>query len=312
VEVLDSTQSPELEDLRARDEFFWLDLHDPAEEELRELADRFDWHPVLLEDLTEFSQRPKLDRYGDHMLIVFYGARIDHEGAPALTEVHLVVGGAYVVTVRRKGCQELEYVRRRFQHRDAESEQFVVYRVLDALTDSFFPIIDSLDAKITDLEDAIVRRPGDEELQEVSKIKRFLLELRRVVTPQRDLAARTLDDITDLPGLDPGTRDYFRDLYDHLIRISDLIDSYRDLLSTIMDVYLSTVSNRLNAVMKQLTLIATVFLPLTFVTGFFGQNFGWMVRHIDSLWAFLAFGVSGCLAAAAVLYAMFQRSGWLD
>jgi magnesium transporter len=312
VEVLDSTQSPELEDLRARDEFFWLDLHDPGEEELRALAERFDWHPLLLEDLTEFSQRPKLDRYGDHMLIVFYGARIDHEGAPALTEVHLVVSGAYVVTVRRKGCKELEEVRRRFQHRDAESEQFVVYRVLDALTDSFFPVIDNLDATMNDLEDAILSRPGDKELQQVSQIKRFLLELRRVVTPQRDLAARTLDDITDLPGLDAGTRDYFRDLYDHLIRISDLIDSYRDLLSTVMDVYLSTVSNRLNAVMKQLTLIATVFLPLTFVTGFFGQNFGWMVRHINSLWAFLILGVGGCLAAVAILYSLFKRSGWLE
>jgi magnesium transporter len=312
VEVLDSTQSPELEDLCARDEFFWLDLHDPTEEELRELAERFDWHPVLLDDLTEFSQRPKLDRYGDHMLIVFYGARIDHEGAPALTEVHLVVAGSYLVTVRRKGCQELEQVRRRFQDRDAESEQFVVYRVLDALTDSFFPVIDNLDATLNELEDAIVTRPGDKELQQVSKIKRFLLELRRVVTPQRDLAARTLNDITDLPGLDAGTRDYFRDLYDHLIRISDLIDSYRDLLSTVMDVYLSTVSNRLNAVMKQLTLIATVFLPLTFVTGFFGQNFGWMVRHIGSLGAFLAFGVGGCLAAVAILYALFKRSGWLE
>jgi magnesium transporter len=311
VEVLDSSRSTEFEALRAQDEFFWLDLHDPGDGELQELAGRLGWHPVLVEDLTEFSQRPKLDRYGDHMLIVFYGARV-RDGTPALTEVHLVVSGSYLVTVRRHGCEELQMVRRHFETGGTESEKFVVYRVLDALTDSFFPVLDNLDETLTELEDAIVRRPGDEELMEVSRVKRFLIELRRVVTPQRDLAARTLDDINELPGLDPGTRDYFRDLYDHLIRISDLLDSYRDLLTTVMDVYLSTVSNRLNAVMKQLTLIATVFLPLTFVTGFFGQNFGWMVRHIDSLWAFLVFGAGGCLASAGVLYALFKLRGWLD
>jgi magnesium transporter len=311
VEVLDSSHSTEFEDLCARDEFFWLDLNDPGEAELRELGDRLGWHPLLVEDLTEFSQRPKLDRYGDHMLIVFYGARIADD-APALAEAHLVVSGSYVVTVRRDRCRELEAVRRHFETGDAESEQFVVYRVLDALTDSFFPVLDKLDETMTELEDAIIRRPGDEELQEVSKTKRFLIDLRRVVTPQRDLAARALDDIAELPGLDPGTRDYFRDLYDHLIRISDLIDSYRDLLTSVMDVYLSTVSNRLNTVMKQLTLIATVFLPLTFVTGFFGQNFGWMVDHIDSLWAFLVFGAGGCLVSAAILYTLFKLRGWLD
>jgi magnesium transporter len=114
-----------------------------------------------------------------------------------------------------------------------------------------------------------------------------------------------------LPGLEPATRDYFRDVYDHLIRISDLIDSYRDLLTGAMDVYLSTVSNRLNQVMKQLTVIATIFLPLTFVTGFFGQNFGWMVRHVNSLEAFLAFGIGGIVLAAALLFAWFKRSHYI-
>ena len=142
-------------------------------------------------------------------------------------------------------------------------------------------------------------------------LKRELVDLRRVVSPQRDMFARAFEDVGTLPGLEPGTRDYFRDVYDHLIRISEQIDSYRDLLTGAMDVYLSTVSNRLNAVMNQLTIVSTVFLPLMFVTGFFGQNFGWMVRHVNTLEAFLIFGVGGLLVPLVLLFAWFKRNGYL-
>ena len=135
--------------------------------------------------------------------------------------------------------------------------------------------------------------------------------MRKVVTPQRDLFARSVDQIAALPGLQLDERDYFRDVYDHLIRISDLIDSYRDLLSGATDLYLSTISNRQNDVMKQLTVIATVFLPLTFITGFFGQNFGYMVRHIAGGWAFWVLGVGSMLATIAGLLIYFRRRGWL-
>jgi magnesium transporter len=312
VQVLEGYDSSAVAALCGRDEFFWLDMTGPPAEAIDELAERFHWHPLVVEDLTEFSQRPKMERYGDYVFIVFYGARSDEEASTALTEVHLVVSGSYVVTVRHTGCQELHDVRARFGEHGAESEQFVVYRVLDALTDSFFPVLERIDDEIDSLEDRIVENPGDEELREVSRVKRRLIEMRRVVTPQRDLAARALSEIGDLPGLDPDKHDYYRDLYDHLIRISDLIDSYRDLLTSVMDVYLSTVSNRLNVVMKQLTVIATVFLPLTFVTGFFGQNFAWMVGHIGSFADFMVFGVGGCALAVVALYAIFKTRGWLD
>ncbi len=131
------------------------------------------------------------------------------------------------------------------------------------------------------------------------------------MTPQRDLLARGLDTLADMPGLQLDERDYFRDVYDHLIRISDLIDSYRDLLAGAMDAYLSTVANRQNDVMKQLTVIATIFLPLTALTGFFGMNFAWMVLHVEhSLAAFLLLGIGGCLASVIGLYAFFRRKRW--
>jgi magnesium transporter len=136
--------------------------------------------------------------------------------------------------------------------------------------------------------------------------------MRKVVTPQRDIFARSIDQIADLPGLQLDERDYFRDIYDHLIRISDLIDSYRDLLSGATDLYLSTVSNRQNDVMKQLTVIATIFLPLSFITGFFGQNFAYLVTDlIRTPWTFWVIGVGSMAATVVGLLIYFHRKGWV-
>ena len=135
--------------------------------------------------------------------------------------------------------------------------------------------------------------------------------MRQKIAPQRDLFARAMDQIGELPGLQTESRDYFRNVYDHLLRASEQIDSYRDLLSGAMDVYLSTVSNRLNQVMKQLTIISTVFLPLTFVTGFYGQNFRWLVAHVDTFQAFMIFGIGGLVLPLIALFALFRSRGWL-
>src|SRR5204863_8035787 len=130
-----------------------------------------------------------------------------------------------------------------------------------------------------------------EQLEEIFAMKRLLVGMRKAIAPQRDMFASLMGGVAELPGMSSEDERYFRDIYDHLIRISDLIDTYRDLLTSSMDVFLSTVSNRLNVVMKQLAVIATVFLPLTFITGFFGQNFAWMVRHISGWEEFVGLGV---------------------
>ena len=141
-------------------------------------------------------------------------------------------------------------------------------------------------------------------------MKRLLVGMRKAISPQRDTFARLTGGIADLPGFGQEDDRYFRDIYDHLIRISDLIDTYRDLLTSSMDVFLSTVSNRLNVVMKQLAVIATIFLPLTFITGFFGQNFGWLVGHIGGLPTFLALGIGSEIILVIVLLTYFKRRGW--
>ncbi len=292
--------------------FFWLDLNNPAVQELEQLRRIFNFHPLALQDTENFGQRPKLDDYDDYVFLVYYGANRDHPAdADALREVHMYISGRFLVTVHRDPLPPLDEQREQLNGRVLHSEQFLIYRVLDALTDSFFPLLSDMDDEIDTLEASIVETPTEPALQRLFALKRELVGMRKVVTPQRDLFARGVDQIAELPGLALDERDYFRDVYDHLIRISDLIDSYRDLLSGATDLYLSTVSNRQNEVMKQLTVIATIFLPLSFITGFFGMNFGYMVTHlINHEWTFFVIGIGSMIATGIALLAFFRRKGW--
>jgi magnesium transporter len=316
MQVLTSLDRARIEELRSKGEFFWLDLSHPTDADIDALGEILGLHPLALEDTRNFDQRPKLDDYENYVLLVYYGVAHeaeegDRSDEPPLLEVHLYISGEGVVTVRHGHCAELAAVRRRFEGGEPGAEQFVVYRILDALTDSFLPVLEHIDDAIDDLQEEMLGRPTDDQLHTMFRLRRKLVAMRRVVGPQRDIFARAVDDIANLPGLEAGQRDYFRDIYDHLIRISDLIDSYRDLLSGAMDIYLSTVSNRLNVVMKQLTTVATIFLPLTFITGFFGQNFGWMVRHINTAADFWLLGVGSVVVAVVMMVILFRRAGYL-
>jgi len=301
-----------IRDQLRRDQFFWLDLNAPGPDELAQLREIFGFHPLALEDTEQFGQRPKLDNYDDYIFLVFYGASRRGAQDPALLhEVHLFIAGKYLVTIHRDPLPLLDEQRAQLDGRALHSEQFLLYRVLDALVDSFFPILSDMDGEIDDLEAAVLANPTDQQLARLFSLKRQLIAMRKVITPQRDLFASSVDQIAELEGLKLDARDYFRDIYDHLIRISDLIDSYRDLLSGATDLYLSTVSNRQNDVMKQLTVIATIFLPLSFITGFFGQNFGFMITHITHEWSFWVLGVGSMLATCAGLLVFFRRKGWV-
>jgi magnesium transporter len=292
--------------------FFWLDLQAPSAEQVEELGRIFGFHPLALEDATNLGQRPKLDEYGDYAFLVFYGARALPGGRIGLSEVHMFVSGDYVVTLRHEPIAGLDELRGRLESRDPRSEQFLVYSVLDTVTDTFFPVLASLDEEIDAIEDAVIVEPGETQLQRIFALKRDLVALRRVVTPQRDIFARGIDRLAELPGLESDVRDYFRDVYDHLIRISDLVDSYRDLLSGVTDMHLSTVANRQGEVAKQLTIIATIFLPLTFITGFFGQNFSFLVLHvINTTLSFYVLGLGSLVVSCAIFIVFFRRRGWL-
>ena len=227
--------------------------------------------------------------------------------------MHCFYSERCLVTVHRDDAPAFEEVRRHYEKRRTPIERpaLLLYRIVTALIDSFFPILSDFDDRIDALEDAIFAEATDEQLQEIFAMKRLLVGIRKAVAPQRDLFATTVAGVASLPGMTHDDERYFRDAYDHMIRIVDLIDTYRDLLTGAMDVYLSTVSNRLNAVMKQLTVIATVFLPLAFVTGFFGQNFGWLVGHIGGPVAFVGLGIGLEVLVLAFFVSLFRRRGWI-
>jgi magnesium transporter len=290
---------------------FWLDIAGAEQSDMETLLrDTFGFHPLAVEDAEHFGQRPKIDTYDDFALIVTYGV----EESGTLIEVHCFYTATYLVTVHRAECPDLTALRNRLAKGGTSKRDhaMLLYRVMDILVDGYFPVLAALDDRIDELEDQILRRPTDEQLGTLFGMKRTLIGLRKVVTPQRDMLASLLSGGDMLPDMTPEAERYFRDLYDHMIRISDLVDSYRDLISGVLTTHLSTVSNRLNVVMKQLTIIATIFLPLSYLTGFFGQNFGWLLNHIGGLPAFLTFGIGLELFAAIGLLVMFRKRGWLS
>jgi magnesium transporter len=289
-------------------EFFWLDLHDPTEEDFGLLRDVFKFHALALEDSRQFGQRPKLEDYDDFIFFVFYGAAPPPD-EDRLVEVHCFYSERFLVTLRRDEAPACEALKARYTKRPAPLEKPIalLYRLLDGLTDSFFPALEDFDARIDAVEDQVFREPREEQLEEIVRMKRRLNRLRRVVGPQRDMVAQLFGGLAQLPGSDVEAERYFRDIFDHLIRVADLIDSYKDLLAGAMDVYLSSVSNRLNLVVERLTVLSTILLPLIVLTGFFGQNFGWLVRNIGGLGAFLVFGVALPLVSAALLVVYLRR-----
>jgi magnesium transporter len=297
-----------IESRLASDEFFWLDLEDAGPDDLALLRDVFRFHPLALEDSEQFGQRPKLEEYEDFVFLVVYGAAPPPD-ADRLVEVHIFYSERYLVTVRREDAPACHDLRERYTRKPGELERpiVVLYRLIDSLSDSFFPALEDYDERIDAVEEEIFREPRDEHLQEIVRMKRQLNQLRRVVGPQRDVASQLFGGVVVLPGSDAEAEHYFRDIFDHLIRVADLIDSYKDLLTGAMDVYLSTVSNRLNLVVERLNMISTLLLPLIVITGFFGQNFGWLVRHIGSLTAFLLLGVALPTVAAGLLIYYLRR-----
>lgn len=310
MQILTEFDPAQVRELCAGNEYFWLDLDNPSADTLKELGRDLKLNHLAVEDTIEFGQRAKLDDYDDHVLLVFYGLNTESDTSSDPVEVHLFISGNFVVTVHRNHCPHLVAARRLFDHgRMPRSEEYLVYKILDALTDSFFPVLERMDEEIDRIEDEMIEQITAAHRNRILELRHVLVDLRRVVTPQRDLLQTGGDFITNVPGLQGDRATHlFRDVYDHLIRISDLIDSYRDLLSGALDLHLSIQSNRMNLVMERLTKVATIFLPLTFLTGFFGQNFGWMVDHVDSVSAFVILGLGGNAAAIAGVALWLRRA----
>jgi magnesium transporter len=288
----------------------WVDLEAQDASQLAVLADRFKFHPLTIEDCSHFDQRPKLEGYGDYLFLVTHGFRICPTDAGAIDslELHTFLGDRYLVTVHAEPIPALEAVWKRVEGDAAllrRGTDFVSYLICDAVVDTFFPLLDEIAEKIEDIEDALLGRTQETQLTDIFKLKRSLVTLRKVISPQRDvfalIAKRGEGRIAERTTL------YFRDVYDHLLRIHEAVEAARDLLGNALDAYLWSASQRTNEIMKRLTLLSAVFLPLTFITGFFGQNFTHMPYGSKAMLA--AMLLSCALVPAGMTY-FFLRSKW--
>ena len=301
--ILDSIDDAQINDLRARQEFFWLDITAPTNDQVEHLGTLLGLHPLAVEDSVRFGQRPKLDTYGDTALLVLHGGvagQPEDENTHPLEEVHCHLSGDFVVSLHRHRYRELQNLHTLFESAAVpKTKRYYVYKIIDVVVDSFFPILSDLDEEINDLEDAIVSGAGRSELEETFRLKRLLLKLRKAVVPMRDVFAREIEVITDLAGLEADAHDYFRDIYDHLIRITDELDSYHEMVASCTDLYLSTVANKQGETSKQLAIIASIFLPLSFLTGFFGMNTKDLPWQNTDGGTWMAFGVAAIASAAS-------------
>jgi magnesium transporter len=300
MQVLDAVDAEAIRALHESGEFFWLDLHSPADAELDELGKLLNIPALAIDDTKEFGQRPKLDDYATRVLIVFYGAEDDE-----LVEVHVHVSGDEVVTVRRDHCGHLHAAKDLVHTKAMRTEQELVYRVLDALADSLRALVERYATEVEGLEEIAFQRPTADQRRRMAELRSLLFRMQQIVAPQREMLGRGGDVLEHLPGLEHDVaRHKFRDVHDDLVLTSNEIDYLRELLAEAVTVLLNQMAGRL-------TIVATIFLPLTFATGFFGMNFGWLVRHIDSAETFFVFGVGGMILPLIAAAVLLVRAGYV-
>ena len=309
---LDPTSDGLLACLKKGTQGFWLDIENPDKDDYELLEKTFGFHPLTLEDIRHQNQRPKVDEYTGYAFVVLFTAELDGKRVQ-IREHHLYVSPQYLVSVHIEPSDPLNRLRERIKANPdltRRSLPFLFYLVVDQLVDALFPVLEQLDEATDELEDRIIDEPNTAALTELSDLKRAVVDLRKVLGAQRDVFQR----LTTRAVGDAGDKEmsiYYRDVYDHLVRQYETVDSLRDLLTSAMDVYLSTVSNRLNLRITRLTVFATLFLPLTFITGFFGMNFAWLVAHIAPAWTFWVLAVGVMLATTAAQLWYYRGRGWL-
>lgn len=299
----------------------WVDVKGLGSEDiLRRLGQVFSLHPLVLEDIVNVPQRPKIEEYDEQLLIIARMVTIKSSGNGFISEqVSLVLGRHYLLTVQ----EEPEYdcfgpIRERIRTSKGtirkQGSDYLAYTLLDAIIDGFFPVLEEYGEKIEELEDEVVSNPSRQTLEKIHAIKRELLGLRRAIWPQRDAINALIRDGSDLISHD--VHIYLRDCYDHAIQVLDMVETYRELAASLMDVYLSSVSNKMNEIMKLLTVISSIFIPLTFIAGVYGMNFDpskspYNMPELDWYWGYPACWAMMLTTAFGLVY-FFWRRGWFE
>jgi magnesium transporter len=304
---------------RGGNNYVWIELHEPGAETMAEVSRHFGLHELAVEDAAQAHQRPKVEPYDDFYFIVYRTAQYDDRSRRVdLGELDLFLGPGYVIAVRHGPAGDPERARRhleRYPQLLKSGPAAVVWAILDTIVDDYGPVLDGLESDIEDIEQAIFA--GREDLTEqIYLLKQEINELYRAVHPL--LAPLDALERGAFAPVDPGLLRYFRDINDHVRRIHEEVLGQRDQLTGALEAHLSLISLRQseiaadqNRIVKRLTIVASVFLPLAFITGFFGQNFAWLVRHTDSLAAFLGIGLGSLAVSCVVLLGWFKRGGYM-
>ena len=297
------TIAPDASRPKPRRGFVWLDLSAPTEADLAFLAREYHFHPLAIEDCRNFNQRAKVESYGNYLFMsLTTTARRDGELEPQ--EMEAFLGRDYLITIHREPLAALDAARP--QLTATTHADFLLYLIADHMVDVYFPLLDEMDDEIDALEDQILENATQETMHRIFVLKQQLVFLRKIAAPMREVMNALAGTRYGL--VDERTALYFRDVYDHLVRIYDLIETSRDLLGNALDAYLSIVSNRLNEVMKRLTLVTTVFMPISFLVGFGGMNFQQL--PFDKPLAFVIM-LALLIAVPLGMLIWFRRSKWV-
>lgn len=298
---------------KATDTVTWVMIEGLADTGMiQDLGQAFDIHPLVLEDILNTHQRPKLDEYEDYLYIVLKRFEVIDEHFTVLQEqISLLLFNNIIFTFKEKRDQLFEPVITRLKAEKGRirtySVDYLAYVVLDTVVDGYFALQDSLDLFADEMEEKLFTQPGPELLSRIQRVKRELIFVRKSMSPLREMLAALERSDSEL--LSEKTHIYLRDVYDHAIRVIESVDSYRDLITGMLEIYLSSVSNRLNEIMKVLTVFSTIFIPLTFITGIYGMNF----EHMPELkwpWAYpILWGVFLSIPITLLIY--FRKKKWL-
>jgi magnesium transporter len=263
--------------IRDRRGVLWVDFIGETPEVAEPILRSLGFHPLAIDDALQETHTSKVDDWGDHLYIVFNVLNYKQENGSFVSEIDeldVFLGKNYIITHHDQLLPAIEDAWSACQ-RDVrhvhDGPDHLLYRIVDSLVMSYMPIIDQIDAQVDQIEDQVFDRPRPDTLEHIFALKRLLLTMRRILLPQREVLNKLSRD--DYRVIDPKDRIFFRDIYDHLVRLHDLNENLRDLVGGVLDSYLSVTNNRMNEVMKTLTIITTLFMPITFVTGFFGMNF---------------------------------------
>jgi magnesium transporter len=289
----------------------WVDFTGPTEEDVRAMRKIFNFHPLAIEDTRNQMQRPKVEEYEDNLFVILNPVSAHAEKGASFRELDVFIGRNYIVTVHPDDEPAIDETRKRIGYSIAEDDTstgYLLYLILDTVVDSYFPILDEVGERIDELESIILSNPSRQALNNLFRLRRTLLELRRVVAPQRDM----FNVLTrrDLLFVDQKFLQYYlRDVYDHLLRITDMVDTYRDALTSTVDLYMSAVSNRLNQIVNRLTVITIIIGVLGAVSGFYGMNFEHTWPPFSAPWS-IPFALAFMASVTALLLLVFRRAGW--